>query len=80
MKRIFVGIDGTSQAAFYGCFQTNVFRLNLALATKDSEGNHQMFIYLSGVGSSSFRYFCITGRLFGQGLDEIILQAYVNII
>jgi uncharacterized protein (DUF2235 family) len=80
MKRIFIGIDGTSQAAFYGCFQSNVFRLNLALAAKDGEGNQQMFIYLNGVGSSSFRYFGLAGKLFGQGLDEIILQAYVNII
>ena len=32
MKRFFIGIDGTSDAAFYDKFSSNVYRTNLALA------------------------------------------------
>ena len=59
MKHIFIGIDGTSQAAFYDAFFSNVYRLNLALASrdKDKDQHHQIFIYLSGVGAKSYHYF-----------------------
>src|SRR5262249_17367312 len=80
MKRLFIGIDGTSQAAFYDTFHSNVYRLNLALAFRDGKDNPQIFVYLSGVGASSYRYFGLGGKMFGQGIDEIILQAYVNLV
>jgi hypothetical protein len=80
MKHIFIGIDGTSQSAFYDKFHSNVYRMDLSLAFKDREQNPQLFIYFSGVGASGFHYFGLWGRAFGQGIDEIILQAYVNLV
>jgi hypothetical protein len=41
MKRLFVGIDGTSNAAYYDIFSSNVYRMNLALAFKDKVGSPQ---------------------------------------
>ena len=52
MKHLIIGIDGTSQAAFYDKFHSNVFRLNLALDYQDAEDNPQVFIYSGGVGSN----------------------------
>jgi uncharacterized protein (DUF2235 family) len=80
MKHLLIGIDGTSQAAFYDKFHSNVFRLNLALNYKDRADHPQFFVYLSGVGSTKKRQFSVLGRAFGQGIDEIILQAYINLV
>ncbi len=80
MKRLFIGIDGTSNAAFYDIFSTNVYRMNLALAFNNKDGSPQTFFYLSGVGTASYKYLGLPGKMFGQGIDELILQAYVNLV
>src|SRR5436309_2440274 len=80
-KHIMLGIDGTWQAAFSDLFQSNVFRMNTALNYDDgtTHGNPQIYIYLAGVGTAMK-----TGRLragvLGEGLDELILQAYINLV
>lgn len=80
MKRIFVGIDGTSNSAFYDKFYSNVYRMDLALAFNNRDGSPQMFYYFSGVGTASYKWLGWLGKAFGQGIDELILQAYVNIV
>jgi uncharacterized protein (DUF2235 family) len=80
MKRLFIGIDGTSNAAFYDIFSSNVYRMNLALAFNNKDGSPQTFFYLSGVGTASYKYLGFLGKAFGQGIDELILQAYVNLV
>ena len=80
MKRIFIGIDGTSNSAFYDKFYSNVYRMNLALAFNNRDGSPQMFYYFSGVGTASYKWLGWLGKAFGQGIDELILQAYVNIV
>jgi hypothetical protein len=81
MKHIFIGIDGTANAAFYDTLYGNVYHMNLSLDFKNKgDGGSQFFIYFSGVGATSEKYFGTLGRLFGQGIDEIILQAYVNLV
>jgi hypothetical protein len=80
MKRIFIGIDGTAKAAFYDTFYGNVYRMNLAIAARDRDRTPQLFIYFSGVGATARKYLDILGRAFGQGIDEIVLQAYVNLV
>lgn len=80
-KHIMLGIDGTWQAAFSDPFQSNVFRLNIALNYDDGtdHASPQIYIYLAGVGTATQ-----SGRLragvLGQGLDELILQAYINLV
>jgi uncharacterized protein (DUF2235 family) len=80
VKRIFIGIDGTSNSAFFDKFYSNVYRMNLALAFKSKDGSPQLFIYFSGVGTSSYKYLGWLGKAFGEGIDELILQAYVNLV
>lgn len=81
MKRLFIGIDGTSNAAFYDLFYSNVYRMNLALAFKNKDDDSpQTYFYLSGVGATGYKYLGLFGKVFGQGLDELILQAYVNLV
>lgn len=80
MKRFFIGIDGTSDAAFYDKFCSNVYRTDLALAFENKDTTPQLFIYFSGVGVASYKYLGLLGKFFGQGLDEIILQAYVTLV
>jgi len=80
MKRIFIGIDGTSNSAFFDKFYSNVYRMNLALHFRDKDGSPQLFFYFSGVGTASYKYLGLLGKAFGEGLDALILQAYVNIV
>jgi hypothetical protein len=81
MKHIFIGIDGTANAAFYDTMYGNVYRMNLSLDSKSkSDNSPQIFIYFSGVGATSQRWLGLLGKAFGQGIDEIILQAYVNLV
>ena len=85
MKRIILGLDGTANAAYYDTFYSNVFRIDLALnaldkPTDDAEEVHQLFFYLSGVGAAAYQYMGLLGKLFGQGIDELILQAYINLV
>jgi hypothetical protein len=78
-KHIILGIDGTWQAAYRDLFQSNVFRLGVALNCIDQTGdNPQVFIYSSGLGTAN-----ASGRLpalFGQGLNESVLEAYINLV
>ena len=46
MKRIFIGIDGTSQAAFYDKYYSNVYRTDLALAFNNRDGRFQSAVHL----------------------------------
>jgi uncharacterized protein (DUF2235 family) len=87
VKHIFIGIDGTSNAAFYDPFMSNVFRFDSALSHRDMEGNDQVFIYLNGVAPPRKRLLSrkvgrsdVLGRAFGRGIDELVLQAYINLV
>jgi len=81
MKHIFIGIDGTANAAFYDTFYGNVYQMNLSTAFWNTKDNcPQIFIYFSGVGATAKKYFGTLGKAFGQGIDEIILQAYINLV
>lgn len=79
MKHLILGIDGTWRAAFQDTFHSNVYRLNLALNFCDADKNPQVFMYSSGVGTSgpSSR---LPGGALGEGLDAIVLQAYINLV
>jgi uncharacterized protein (DUF2235 family) len=78
MKHIIIGIDGTWRAIYRDAFDSNVYRLNLSLSHRDRAGNPQIYFYSAGLGTAgaSSR---IAGGLFADGLDENILQAYINI-
>jgi hypothetical protein len=78
MKHIIVGIDGTWRAAYGDELHSNVFRLNLALDYRDRAGQPQFFIYSGGLGTNGVSSH-LTGGLLADGLDENILQAYINI-
>ena len=80
MKRIFIGIDGTSNSAYFDKFYSNVYRMDLALAFKNRDKTPQIFLYFNGVGTASYKYLGLLGKAFGEGLDQLILQAYVNIV
>lgn len=79
MKHLIIGIDGTWRAAFADVFHSNVYRLNLALARDDTKGHPQIFIYSSGVGSFGKAFRTWYGAI-GDGIDELILEAYVNLV
>jgi hypothetical protein len=80
-KHIIIGIDGTWQAAYSDIFQSNVHRLCVALNFEDetAENKPQMFIYSAGVGTANRSSRIIAGT-FGEGLDELILGAYINLV
>jgi Uncharacterized alpha/beta hydrolase domain (DUF2235) len=50
----------------------------MALSFKDKKNNTQFFIYGAGVGTMGGTR--IFGGAFGEGLDEVILGAYTNIV
>ena len=79
MKHIFIGIDGTWRAAFQDRFYTNVYRLNMSLSYRDKKDNPQLFIYGAGVGAGALPLRLIGGA-FGEGLDEVILGSYINLV
>jgi uncharacterized protein (DUF2235 family) len=79
MKHLIIGIDGTWRAAHKEVFHSNVFRLNLALDSQDKRGNPQIFIYSAGVGTFGKKPSLRDGVL-GDGLDELILEAYINLV
>ncbi|MEH2520494.1 hypothetical protein V1279_006067 [Bradyrhizobium sp. AZCC 1610] len=80
-KHIILGIDGTWQAAYADMFQSNVHRLNVSLNFEQLSGDRksQMFLYSAGVGTAneSSREFA---GLTGEGVREIVLQAYINLV
>lgn len=78
-KHIFIGIDGTWQAAFRDTFQSNVHRLNIALNHEDENDNPQLFIYSAGVGASNRSSRFLAGAI-GEGLNSLILSAYINLV
>jgi uncharacterized protein (DUF2235 family) len=80
-KHIIIGIDGTWQSAFSDVFHSNVFRLNIALNYRDKTDskNSQIFIYSSGIGTMD-KVSKVSGGIFGDGFDESILQAYINLV
>ncbi|MET4204011.1 DUF2235 domain-containing protein [Bradyrhizobium sp. LA6.12] len=80
-KHIIIGIDGTWQAAFKDIFQSNVYRLNLALNYEDRTPARrpQVFIYSAGVGTANRSSQIIAGAT-GEGLSAIILEAYINLV
>jgi hypothetical protein len=80
-KHLILGIDGTWQAAYSDIFYSNVFRLNVALNYRDNSPNQnfQVFIYSSGLGTTNKSSRLAAGVL-GDGLDESILQAYINLV
>src|ERR1700761_6244072 len=80
-KHLILGIDGTWQAAFKDIFQSNVYRLNLALNYQDEtpEKKPQIFIYSAGVGTSNRSSQMIAG-VTGEGIASIILEAYINLV
>lgn len=80
-KHIILGVDGTWQAAYSDMFHSNVYRLNVALNYQDnsSDKNPQIFIYSSGLGTANASARIPAGA-FGEGLDESILQAYINLV
>src|ERR1700722_12047947 len=80
MKRIFIGIDGTANSAFFDKFYSNVYRINLALQFRAKDGSPQLFFYFSGVGTASYKWLGLLGKAFGEGIDALILQAYVNLV
>jgi hypothetical protein len=79
-KHIFLGIDGTWQAAYSDMFYSNVYRMNVALNCEGKTGrNPQIFNYSPGLGTAnpSAR---IAAGVFAEGLDESVLQAYINLV
>jgi hypothetical protein len=80
MKHIILLFDGTQNSAATGKYEdiTNIFRLNLAISRHDRSGNPQIIFYMPGPGTRGYidRQF---GGATGQGIDEIIREAYVNI-
>ena len=46
MKHIFIGIDGTANAAFYDTMYGNVYRMNLSLQTPEQERQQPADIHL----------------------------------
>lgn len=80
-KHIILGIDGTWQAAFRDVFQSNVFRLNLAMNFEDRSDDRkpQIFIYSAGVGTANRSSQTIAGAT-GEGLSAIVLEAYINLV
>jgi Uncharacterized alpha/beta hydrolase domain (DUF2235) len=77
-KHIFIGIDGTWQAAFRDVFQSNVHRMNIALNYEDDDLNPQIFIYSAGVGATNLSSRIFAGAT-GEGLSSLILNAYINL-
>lgn len=79
-KHIFIGIDGTWQAAFKDAFKSNVHRLNVALDCHDDtrQENPQIFIYSAGVGTAN-RSSRIYAGATGEGMNALILEAYINL-
>jgi uncharacterized protein (DUF2235 family) len=80
-RHIMLGIDGTWQAAFSDVFHSNVFRLCVALnyADKTKKKNSQVFIYSPGLGTMTESGRLIAGA-FGDGFDQSILHAYINLV
>lgn len=80
MKHLILLFDGTWNSAATGHYDsiTNVFRLNLAISRHDASGNSQVIFYIPGPGTRGYVDEKLGGA-FGQGIDQIIREAYVNL-
>lgn len=75
-------IDGTDVSASRrsdDADQSNVYYLNIAIATHSASEEAQVTFYFAGVGSRTAGE-PFGGKLFGQGLIRRVEQAYVNIV
>jgi hypothetical protein len=79
MKHIIIGMDGTWRAAYADPLHSNVYRMNLSFDYHDKNGNPQLFIYVAGVGTYG-KTSWLSGGSFGEGLDQLILSAYINLL
>jgi uncharacterized protein (DUF2235 family) len=79
MKHIILALDGTWRAAYADPLHSNVYRMNLAFDYHDKHHNPQLFIYVAGVGTYG-RASWLPGGSFGEGLDQLILGAYINLL
>jgi uncharacterized protein (DUF2235 family) len=79
-KHIFICLDGTWRAAYTDMINSNVYRMTMALETEtDDREEAQIFVYKAGVGTSARSSRMIAGAL-GDGLDQIVLDAYMNLV
>lgn len=80
MKRLIFLFDGTWNSAATGRFVdiTNIFRLNLAISRSAGPDVPQITFYSPGPGNRGFTDRGL-GGVFGQGLDQIVREAYVNL-
>ncbi|WP_082482874.1 DUF2235 domain-containing protein [Methylobacterium sp. Leaf123] len=80
MKRLIFLFDGTWNSAATGRFVdiTNIFRMNLAISRSATPDIPQITFYAPGPGNRGV-FDKEMGGLFGQGLDQIIREAYVNL-
>ena len=78
MKRIFVLCDGTWQSELNNT-PTNVAQFMKLLGRQGPDGTEQIVIYNKGVGANVNLSERISGGAFGEGLEEIIEAAYVNL-
>lgn len=79
-KHLIFLVDGTWASPIDGRLdnQTNIFRMNLLINTLDDDNKHQIVFYVPGVGTRGFfnKHF---GGIFGQDVDYIIKELYLNI-
>ena len=81
MKRLFLLIDGTWNSVIKGGNKnvTNVYRMSQAIASKDKSDRAQMVFYFPGVGTRGILDKWV-GGIYAEGLEELILEAYVNLV
>ncbi|APX85588.1 hypothetical protein BV511_13205 [Methylorubrum extorquens] len=79
-KKHIILFDGTWNSAAFGTTRdiTNIFRLNIAVRTHDDSGVPQIIHYLPGPGNRGVGDRQL-GGIFGNGIDHIIREAYVNL-
>jgi uncharacterized protein (DUF2235 family) len=80
-KHIFIGLDGTQNAAYRDTFATNVYRIGVALKELDCTGKRQLFFYYPGVGTQAAnKYLSNLFSATGEGIELFILEAYINLV
>ena len=81
MKRLIVCCDGTwntpDEEENNLPAATNVVRLYNALAPQDARGCTQLAYYHTGVGTSGGFFSRLAGGMYGAGLDQNIVSAFV---
>lgn|GEM_PF-2776590 len=80
-KHIFIGMDGTQNAAYKDTFATNVYHLGAAARCVDHNMRRQLIFYFPGVGTqSSNQYLSNIFGATGEGIELFILEAYINLV